>query len=82
MVRFYFVDRHRLLREPARGRLARLRRAAALVVLVPFDLVWSLPRDVARTFRQGRAEEFVEYLRGLRDGWCDRPIPFQRLGLR
>lgn len=78
----FFVDRHPVLRTPASGRLDRLRRAVALVVLPVVDTLWALPREIARARRRGRFIEFAEYLRGLRDGILDRPLPLERLGLR
>jgi glycosyltransferase involved in cell wall biosynthesis len=82
MCRFYFVDRHALLREPRPGLQAALVRALARAVLLPWDLFVALPRDVVRAIRSGRLAEFVEYVRGLRDGVCDRPLPLTRLGLK
>jgi GT2 family glycosyltransferase len=82
MGRFYFVERHALLREPRPGLGAAVVRALARVVLVPWDLFVALPRDVVRAIRSGRLVEFAEYLRGLWDGVRDRPLPLARLGLR
>jgi GT2 family glycosyltransferase len=80
--RAYFVDRHPVLRAPRRGLAGRLRRAAGFVVLPVVDGLWSLPRDIVLAWRRGRLGEFCEYLRGLRDGVLDRPLPLERLGLR
>jgi hypothetical protein len=80
-VRFYFVERHALLREPRPGLAAAVQRAAARLVLWPWDLFVALPRDVAHAVRIGRLREFTEYVRGLWDGWRDRPLPLARLGL-
>ncbi len=82
LVRFYFIERHRLLRQAPQGRGAKLVRALALLIFVPVDLFWALPRDIVRALRQGRTDEFVEYVRGLWDGFRDRPLPLERLGLR
>ena len=82
MGRFYFVERHALLREPRPGLAAAVVRALARVVLVPWDLFVALPRDVVRAIRSGRLAEFAEYLRGLWDGVRDRPLPLTRLGLQ
>src|SRR5262249_9732809 len=79
--RAFFIDRHRVLREPARGWSGRLRRGSALVVLPVVDSVWSLPRAIVRAGGRGRFSDFPEYRRGLRAGVRDRPLPLQRLGL-
>ena len=64
------------LRRPARARgsrdAARLARLALLALLVPVDLLWTLPREIWRAARQGRLAQFRSYLRGLWDG-CARP---------
>ncbi|HJQ85830.1 MAG TPA: glycosyltransferase family 2 protein [Candidatus Binatia bacterium] len=75
--RFCFVERH-----PWLARLPRPLRALALVLLVPFDVLIGVPWDVWRAARAGRLEQFLGYLRGLRDGYLRRPIPLRRLGLR
>ena len=62
--------------------LGKAMRAVALGVLVPVDLCWSLPRDLWRAWRSGRTRQFCEYVRGLVDGYFDRPLPLKRLGLR
>lgn len=80
--REYFVERHPVLCTEPRGPLARVRRGGALVVLPVVDLIWSLPHDLVRAWRTGRLTELAEYLRGLRDGYLDRPLPLKRLGLR
>jgi GT2 family glycosyltransferase len=82
MFRFYFVERHALLREPRPGLAAAAVRWMARVVLLPWDLFVALPRDVVRAIRSGRLAEFAEYLRGLWDGARDRPLPLKRLRLR
>jgi GT2 family glycosyltransferase len=82
MFRFYFVERHALLREPRPGVAAAVMRSLARVVLLPWDLFVALPRDVVRAIRSGRLAEFAEYLRGLWDGVRDRPLPLTRLGLQ
>jgi GT2 family glycosyltransferase len=81
MCRFYFVERHALLREPRPGFAAAGMRALARAVLLPWDIFVALPRDLVRAIRSGRLAEFAEYLRGLRDGARDRPLPLTRLGL-
>jgi GT2 family glycosyltransferase len=73
----YFVERHAWLAR--RGRLAR---ALALLVLVPFDLLWSFPRDAWRAWRSGRTASFGAQVRGLWDGYRRRPLPLERLRLR
>jgi GT2 family glycosyltransferase len=55
---------------------------AARIVLVPYDVLVATPRDVWRAWRAGGLEQFAATVRGLRDGYLRRPIPFQRLGLR
>jgi hypothetical protein len=82
MLHFYFVERHALLREPRPGLAAAAVRAGARVVLLPWDLFVALPRDVVRAIRGGRTAEFDAYVRGLWDGFRDRPLPLARLGLR
>jgi hypothetical protein len=81
MARFYFVERHALLREPRPGLAAAVVRALARPVLLPWDLFVALPRDVVRAIRSGRLVEFGEYVRGLWDGVRERPLPRTRLGL-
>jgi hypothetical protein len=49
---------------------------------VPFDLLWSLPREIWDAHRQGRLAELSFYLRGLWDGLRDRPLPLEKLGLK
>ncbi|HLK12246.1 MAG TPA: glycosyltransferase family 2 protein [Candidatus Binatia bacterium] len=78
----YFVARHPTLTATPRGAPGWLRRALGWLVLLPVDVLWVLPRDVLRGCRQGRFREVGEYLRGLRDGLLDRPLPLERLGLR
>ena len=79
MVRYYFVERHR--RVLPHGRFA-FARVLLLAVLVPIDLLCVLPRDIWRAWRQSRLRPFFEELRGLVDGYLDRPLPLRRLGLR
>jgi len=75
--RFWFIRRHPFLKDRT-----LVVRVLALAVLVPFDVLWSLPRDVRRAWREGRLRQFTEYIRGLVDGVLDRPLPLRRLGLR
>jgi GT2 family glycosyltransferase len=77
VARFCFVERH-----PWLARLPGPVRAAVLAVLVPFDVLVGVPHEVWRAGRAGRLTQFLAYLRGLRDGYLKRPIPFARLGLR
>jgi hypothetical protein len=81
-VRAFFIDRHASLRAPAEGAAARVRWAATLLVLAPIDLLYVLPRAVLHARRRGRLDQFGAYLRGLRDGLLNRPVPLERLGLR
>lgn len=60
----------------------RLIRALLLASLVPYAVVFVIPRDVWRAYRAGRLEQFLAGLRGLRDGYLRRPVPLARLGLR
>jgi GT2 family glycosyltransferase len=78
----YFVERHPVLRTAPQGWLGKVRRIGAVVTLPVVDALWSLPRDIVRAWRRGQFAEFAEYLRGLRDGVLDRPLPLGRLGLR
>jgi hypothetical protein len=48
----------------------------------PRHLFVSLPADVRRAHAEGAMEEVVEHVRGLADGYYDRPLPLERLGLR
>jgi hypothetical protein len=80
--RLHFVDRHPLLMRPSRGWRDGLVKALAFAMLVPIDLFWNLPREIWRAHRAGRTAQFAQYLRGLRDGVLDRPIPLEDLGLR
>lgn len=80
--RLHFVDRHAVLRRESHAPRDRLMKVLAAAVLVPVDLLWTLPREIGRAHRAGRTAQFVQYLRGLRDGALDRPIPLARLGLR
>lgn len=79
--RVHFLDRHGLRRGPLEGP-ARRRRALWVAVLAPIDVVWGIPRAVVGAWRAGRLAEIVAELRGLFDGWRDRPLPLVRLGLR
>jgi len=79
---WYFIRRHPVLRRRPTSVAEKAFRALALGVLVPVDLCWSLPRDVWRAWWSGRTRQFCEYVRGLVDGYFDRPLPLERLGLR
>ncbi|MCW5892331.1 MAG: glycosyltransferase family 2 protein [bacterium] len=79
--RVFFLDRHGLPRGPLAG-AARRRRALRLAVLAPVDVVWGAPHAVWSAWRAGRLSEATAELRGLLDGWRDRPLPLVRLGLR
>jgi GT2 family glycosyltransferase len=48
----------------------------------PRHLLVSLPADVRRAHADGATAELVEHLRGLADGYHERPLPLERLGLR
>jgi hypothetical protein len=76
-LRQHFIERHSFLRDAGRAQ-----RLAALLVLLPIDLLWALPREIHTTYREGRLEQFLEYVRGLWDGLLGRPLPLARLGLR
>jgi GT2 family glycosyltransferase len=65
---------------PAGGGGGWLRLRALL--RAPRHLLVSLPADVRRARERGATAELEEHLRGLRDGWHDRPLPLERLGLR
>lgn len=73
-----FVERHAAQLQ-GRGPLVRLLLSA---LLVPVDLLWTLPRDTMRVARQGHLAQMRSYLRGLWDGWRNRPLPLHELGLR
>jgi GT2 family glycosyltransferase len=74
----HFVDRH-AAQLNGRGWLGKI---ALLALLVPVDLLWTLPRELRRAGRQGRLAQMQSYLRGLWDGWNNRPLPLRELGLR
>jgi GT2 family glycosyltransferase len=76
--RLHFLDRHA---DRLAGR-SGLARAALLAVSIPVDLVWTLPHEIWRAARQGRLAQLRSYLRGLWDGWRDRPLPLRELGLQ
>jgi hypothetical protein len=78
-VRYGVLERHTALRRWPRGRLAR---GIVLGTLFPYAAVIGIPRDVWRAYRAGRLEQLLAVVRGLRDGYLRRPIPFARLGLR
>lgn len=48
----------------------------------PMVLLWSLPRTVAEARREGRTAQVAEHMQGLVDGFRNRPVPLERLGLR
>jgi GT2 family glycosyltransferase len=78
-VRHGVLERHPALHARARGRVAR---AVVVAALLPWTVLVALPRDLWRAHRAGRLEQFAATVRGLRDGYLRRPIPFARLGLR
>jgi hypothetical protein len=51
-------------------------------VRAPRHLLVSLPADVRRARAEGATAQVDELLRGLADGWHDRPLPLERLGLK
>jgi len=73
-----FVERHRSALE-RRGRVGKL---ALLALIVPVDVFWVLPREIAAAARQGRLAQFRSYLRGMWDGLRRKPLPLRELGLR
>ena len=73
------LGRHAVFRRWPRGRLAR---GAVRLAMLPYALLIGIPLDVWRAYRAGRLEQFLATLRGLRDGYLRRPIPFARLRLR
>jgi GT2 family glycosyltransferase len=77
-LRVHFLERHRARLDG----LGAPAKAGLLALTVPFDLLWTLPRELWRAWRGGRFDEMICHLRGLWDGWRDRPLPLQRLGLR
>lgn len=60
----------------------RLRPLPRDLLQLPRILLWSLPRDVRRAYREGRLAQIAELLRGLWEGLLDRPLPLERLRLR
>jgi len=76
--RLHFVERHAALLD-GRGAAAKY---ALLALLLPVDLLVTLPHDIWRAARQGRLAQFRSYLHGLWDGWRDRPLPLRELGLQ
>jgi hypothetical protein len=61
---------------------SRARRLVRTLVRAPVVLLWTLPRDLRRAWREGRMVQVMEHVRGLADGFRDRPVPLERLGLR
>jgi GT2 family glycosyltransferase len=55
---------------------------ARAALRAPRALLWSLPRELRRAYRERRTAQIEEHLRGLRDGALGRPLPLVRLGLR
>ncbi len=78
----HFIERHAILRAPRPGLRGAIEKVAAALVLVPVDLLWTLPAEIARAHRLGRLAEMIHYLRGLWDGLLNRPLPLERLGLQ
>jgi GT2 family glycosyltransferase len=76
-LREHFVERHAFLSEAG-----TVSKVAGALLLLPIDLFWALPREIHAAYRQGRLQQFFYYLRGLRDGVLDRPLPLEWLGLR
>jgi GT2 family glycosyltransferase len=77
-LRMTFVDHHSQLQ--ADQPLGR--RLLTLLLTVPVDLLWRLPRRTWAAYRTGRFTQLRYHLQGLIDGWRDRPLPLQWLGLR
>lgn len=74
-IRKYFTARNAVLYARKHGRAAeRARFMGALVVGLPLQLLWNLPR--------GRAGEVLLKLRGVRDALTGRRPPFEALGLQ
>jgi hypothetical protein len=48
----------------------------------PRHLFVSLPAEVRRAHAAGMTVEVVECVRGLEDGYYERPLPLERLGLK
>jgi hypothetical protein len=78
-LRYGVLERHAVLDRWPRGRLAR---GVLLAALFPYAALIGIPRDLWQAYRAGRLEQFLASIRGLRDGYLRRPIPFARLGLR
>ena len=69
------AEAERRLHDPGWSRLAAALRA-------PRHLLVSLPAEIRRAHARGATAQIVEHVRGLQDGWHDRPLPLERLGLR
>jgi hypothetical protein len=65
-------------RRPGDARWPRVRA----VLHAPRHLLVSLPAEIRRAHARGATAQIVEHVRGLQDGWHDRPLPLERLGLR
>ncbi|MGH7292272.1 MAG: glycosyltransferase family 2 protein, partial [Myxococcota bacterium] len=52
------------------------------LLALPGVLLWRLPRDSMRAYREGRLAQIAELLRILWDGLLGRPLPLERLKLR
>jgi GT2 family glycosyltransferase len=61
---------------------SRSGRFLRTILRTPIVLLWSLPRAAARARREGRTVEVREHVQGLLDALYNRPVPFDRLGLR
>ena len=59
-----------------------LREIARTVRVAPRALWVDLPADVRRTRAAGRLQQVDACIRGHKDGFNDRPLPLEELGLR
>ncbi len=79
---FYFLERRGFPPPSPADLLAEIRRHPLRLRYLPIDLLWCLPRDIWRAYRQGCLAQVIETARGLWDGVLDRPLPLKRLGLQ
>jgi hypothetical protein len=71
-----------LERETPAGTRPTLGTYVRAVVRAPYHLAVALPADVRGARADGATAEVEEVVRGLRDGYHNRPLPLERLGLR
>ncbi|HSD09878.1 MAG TPA: glycosyltransferase family 2 protein [Candidatus Binatia bacterium] len=79
---FFFLRRHGIDFDKATGPFDKLAMGLRLLVHFPIDLFWTLPRLLWVAHRDGHVAQPLAEMRGLWDGFLDRPLPLEKLGLR